>query len=550
MNTRNLLYTAGALALLGSCTPEKEPEKPINVLFIITDDQNNWLEGAGFDRHPQVITPNMTRLMEMGVTFTNAHSNNPVCGPSRASLLTGLYPHTTGYFGYQQQQNHWRDFDKLSDAVTMMEHFYNNGYNVYGTGKVFHNGHEDWSVWRGDDTIPFFGYPSSFGPFAWDGSWERGDYDHAMGLPHPDVLEYPGQQMHWGGSFGPLSDIPEYPPNPETGAPGYKGWILYTEPFHYEDDYNRDLMPDELNAQYARKVLSQDHEKPFFLAVGMSRPHVPFHAPQKYFDMYPLDEVVMPQITEDDMKDVASALYEDCQTASCHGFNSFRRLLNHPKPDMWRKLVQAYLANVTFVDDVLGDVLDALEESGYADNTLIIFTSDHGYHLGEKSYKGKRTLWEESSNVPFIIAGPGIKNKGSQSTKPISLIDIYPTIVDYAGLPANPNAGGNELPLEGFSIRPFAEDPVNGQWDGPDFALVSVASGEHIPVNHPGEPERQFYSLRTEQYRYTWCPNGEEELYDHTIDPFEWENLAARGMHDEVLEEFRTQLKAFVFGRE
>jgi hypothetical protein len=125
------------------------------------------------------------------------------------------------------------------------------------------------------------------------------------------------------------------------------------------------------------------------------------------------------------------------------------------------------------------------------------FTSDHGFHLGEKSYKGKTTLWEESSNVPFIIAGPGIDNKGTQSTKPISLIDIYPTMIDYAGLPANPNVNGNGLPLEGFSIRPFVEDPVNGQWEGPDFALVSVASGEHIPVNQPGVPERQFYSLRT-----------------------------------------------------
>jgi arylsulfatase A-like enzyme len=547
MTNKNLIYTASALVLIGSCSEEKTTEDPMNVLFIVTDDQNNWLEASGFDRHPQVQTPNMNRLMEMGVTFTNAHSNNPLCGPSRASFLTGLYPHTTGYFGYEQQQNHWREFDKLSDAVTIMEHFYNNNYNVYGTGKIFHNGHEDWDVWRGDDTIPFFGYESSFGPFAWDGSYERGNYDHAMGLPHPSVLAEPGQKMHWGSSFGPLSDIPSYPPNPETGAPGYDGWILYGEPFHYKNDDDRDLMPDELNAQYAKRVLSKEHDKPFFLAVGMSRPHVPFHAPKKYFDMYPLEEVVMPEVINNDMQDVATALYEDCQTASCNGFNSFQKLLDHPKPDMWKKMVQAYLANVTFVDDVLGDVIDALQESEFADNTLIVFVSDHGYHLGEKSYKGKRTLWEESSNVPFVIAGPGIDHKGKQVTHPVSLIDIYPTMIDLTGLPSDPNKNGNELPLEGFSIKPFLKDPENARWEGPDFALISVANGEHIPLNQPGDPQRQFYSLRTDQYRYTWCPTGEEELYDHQKDPYEWDNLANRNEYDEILSEFRVKLHDFVF---
>lgn len=547
MTNKKLIYTASALALMVSCNEEKTTEEPMNVLFIITDDQNNWLEAAGFDRHPQVQTPNMNRLMEMGVTFTNAHSNNPLCGPSRASFLTGLYPHTTGYFGYEQQQNHWREFDKLTDAVTIMEHYYDHGYNVYGTGKIFHNGHEDWDVWRGDDTIPFFGYESSFGPFAWDGSYERGNYDHAMGLPHPDVLAKPGEKMHWGGSFGPLSNIPSYPPDPETGAPGYDGWILYGEPFHYKNDNDRDLMPDELNAQYAQRVLSRDHEKPFFLAVGMSQPHVPFHAPKKYFDMYPLDEIVMPEVISNDLEDVATALYEDCQTASCNGFRSFQKIVNHPKPDMWKKMVQGYLASVTFVDDVLGDVLDALLQSEYAHNTLIVFVSDHGYHLGEKAYKGKRTLWEESSNVPFVIATPDAKNKGDRVTHPVSLIDIYPTMVDLTGLPDNPNKQGNGLPLDGFSLRPFLEDPENTKWEGPDFALISVANGEPIPINQPGDPERQFYSMRTEKYRYTWCPNGEEELYDHQNDPYEWKNLANQDEYDEILSEFRVKLHDFVF---
>jgi arylsulfatase A-like enzyme len=541
-----LIYTASTLVLMNSCVSVEGNEEPLNVVFIITDDQNNWLEASGFDRYSQVKTPNMNRLMEMGVTFTNAHSNNPVCGPSRTSLLSGLYPHTTGYFGYAQQQNHWREFEKLSAAVTIMEHFSNNGYNVYGTGKIFHNGHEDWDVWKSDDTLPSFGYEPSFGPFAWDGSYERGYYDHAMGLPHPKVLDNPDQRMHWGGSFGSLADIPAYPPNSETGAPGYNGWILYTKPFFYKDDNNRDLMPDELNARYARKVLSQDHEKPFFLAVGMNRPHTPFHAPQKYFDMYPLDEIVLPKIIGNDLDDAASALYQDCQTSSCNGFNSFSKIKNHSDPDRWKKIVQAYLAGVTFVDDALGEVIDALEESNHANNTVIIFISDHGYHLGEKSYKGKRTLWEESSNVPLVIAVPGNKNKGKQVTHPVSHIDIYPTLIDLVGLPKNPNSSGNGIPLDGFSLGPFLENPDQINWEGPDFALISVASGEPIPVNQPGDPKKQFYSMRTENYRYTWCPNGEEELFCHKDDPFEWNNLVGEETHKEVLKEFRGKLKRVV----
>ena len=557
MNKESLL-TAGMVSLLSfpsaSLSHPAESDPSPNIIFIIADDLNNWIEG--FDRHPQTITPRMSELIENGIKFTNAHANNPICGPSRASLMTGLHPHTTGYFGYRQQANNWREFDILSDAVTMIEHFYDHGYNVYGTGKIFHGGHEDWSVWRGDDTIGHFGAMPSFGPFAWDGQrglTEDGEmqHDHIAGMPHPDVLRYEGERRHWGGSLGSYANIPEYPPNEETGAPGYKGWILYGEPWHYEDDDNRDLVPDELSVEYARKVLAQDHDKPFFLSVGFNRPHSPFHAPQKYFDMYPLEEIKLPNVKEGDLEDAASMLWNPCQTASCSGFWAFRRMiLEHPGvPDMWERMVQAYLACVTFTDDMLGDIMDALHESAYAENTIVIFTSDHGFHLGEKEFRAKGTLWEESSNVPFIFWSSDLEHAGSAVHHPISLVDIYPTLVDFACLPDDQNRDGNGYPLDGYSIRPFIEDPHNGKWDGPDFAVISVASGEELDVNEPGIPERQFYSLRTEQYRYSLTPNGEQELYDHFVDPFEWTNLARVDGYEDMLTDFRRTLLEYVFNR-
>ncbi|MDI6403052.1 sulfatase-like hydrolase/transferase, partial [Balneolaceae bacterium ANBcel3] len=427
-----------------------------------------------------------------------------------------------------------------------------NGYSVYGTGKVFHNGHEDWSVWRGDDPIGHFGYESSFGPFAWDGSYDRGDWDHALGLPHPDVLEvdineHPEYRGHWGQSFGPLSDIPSYPPNPETGAPGYDGWILYGEPWHYEDDDNRDLMPDELNAKYAATVLEQDHKAPFFLFVGLNRPHTPFHAPQKYFDMYPLEDLKLPNVKENVLDDVPDMLWNPCQTAHCNGYNAFERIINHPKPDMWLKTVQAYLASVTFVDDVVGDIMESIMESRYADNTVVIITSDHGLHLGEKEYlRSKMTVWEESSHIPFIVWSSDLEHPGARISHPVSLIDLYPTIIDIAGLPAEPNASGNGLPLEGHSLLPFIENPDFDAWEGPDFALMSVPSGEFLELNEPGIPARQFHSIRTERYRYSLMPNGEQELYDHENDPFEWTNLARVEGHEELLREFRRKLLDFI----
>jgi arylsulfatase A-like enzyme len=269
-----------------------------NVLFIICDDLNDTVDGMG--GHPQAKTPNIKRLMRRGVHFTNAHCNGPICAPSRASLWTGLYPSTTGYYGYEQQENHWRRFDILSDARTMMEHFRDNGYDVYGTGKIFHNGHEDNTVWHRPDGFNGLGVKPSFGPFPWDGK-SRHPWGAMKGTGHSSMP--PSMRDNYWGSFAALSDIPVTPADLEKGIPGYTGWMLDREPFRYVSEKDRDLMPDELNAKWAVERLQDKHKRPFFLAVGMNRPHVPRYAPKKHFDMFPLQDVQLPPYLKNDLED-------------------------------------------------------------------------------------------------------------------------------------------------------------------------------------------------------------------------------------------------------
>jgi len=533
-------YLAGSiLALTVICSPLSAVERP-NMIVILCDDLNDHIGGYG--GHPQASTPHLDRLRRTSVSFLNAHANNPVCGPSRASLLTGLHPHVTGYFGFDQQRNHFRAFPKLSRAVTLMEHFAQNGYHVFGTGKIFHNGHEDWKVWTGMDGVHRFGIKPNFGPFAWDGSRKRGTHDHAKGRAHPSVLKTPEESLHWDYSFGPLSDIPQYQRDEARHRPGYKGWILNGKPFRYIRDTDRDRMPDEKNAAYAADILKRVHDTPFLLLVGFNRPHTPLHAPAAYFDRFPLSNLELPPYRQDDLQDCAPALWSENRTWTGQGFRKFRWLQTHPDPLAWKKAVQAYLANVAFLDDQIGTVLEALHSSPYAENTLVIVTSDHGYHLGEKSYFFKASLWEESSRIPLIIMPPGGKVEAAVSTQPVSLIDLYPTLIDYGRLPAQPNRSTNGLSLNGYSLRPLVDAPETGEWQGPDFAIISVASNTPIPAAEPGDPQDQFYAIRTERYRYIACPDGSEELYDHQTDPNGWNNLSADPEHASLLAGMRDRL--------
>jgi len=498
-------YFSCILLSLGTSVSKAE-DKP-NVLFIICDDLNYVVQGE--PGRITLPTPGIDKLKRMGIQFTNAHTNVPICAPSRASLLSGLYPQTTQFYWF----DNWRDNPILKTSVSFLKHFKNNGYTVYGTGKINHNGQEDYADYTQ------FGPKDNFGPFPSDGNPNR---KHM--LEHPamsylfDKLKLP---YRWEQTFGPLSLIPEWKPDSSKGIPGYTGWTLYGKPFKYENDENRDLMPDELSAAWASDILQKKSDKPFFLALGFNRPHTPLYAPQKYFDQFPLDKIELPKYLKGDTADAAGTLANPV----LYGYQRFNMLQLAGGDLLWKKWVQAYLANVAFLDDQVSKVLDALAKSPNAKNTIIILTSDHGFHMGEKAYLYKQSGWEESTRIPFIVSVPGLTKPGI-CTKPISLIDVYPTLADLCGLPANPNMQGNGYLLDGTSLRPLLKDPKKGTWNGPAVALTVISGKDHITAAKLPGIQPPHFSLRSENWRYILTDKGEEELYDHIKDPFEWKNLA------------------------
>jgi iduronate 2-sulfatase len=291
-------------------------------------------------------------------------------------------------------------------------------------------------------------------------------------------------------------------------------------------------MPDELSAKFAADVLTRKHDKPFFLGVGFIRPHTPMYVPKKYFDMFPLDEIQLPPYKEDDLKDCE----EFKHLVFKYGFQRHELYLKYGGVEMWKRCVQAYLACVAFADEQVGKVLDALEKSPYANNTIIVFTSDHGFHMGEKSYNFKLTNWEVSTRVPFIVAAGGIARKEEKCHHPVSLLDIYPSLIDLCNLPENPNAGANNQPLDGHSIKPFLLDPANGKWQGPPVVLTAIYSQDET------NGQVYHYSVRSKDFRYTLYSNDAEELYDHRNDPHEWHNLAKDENYNHVKVELRRRL--------
>ncbi len=539
------------LAAAWACDPatsEKASDTPPHVLLIMVDDLNDAVAALG--GHPQAKTPNIDRLMAMGVSFTNAHSNDPLCAPSRASMVTGLYPHTSGYFGgnsYDFRQN-----PVLKDARTFVEHFRDNGYQVYGTGKIQHHASPDTTIWVNKDGEYGYGIPASFGPYPWDG---KDSTVTGHNVPHPGLpkeLFIGCQESNYADvTITPLSNVPVYEPDPAKGIPGYKGWRLFKKPFRYENEENRDLMPDELYAHWAVEQLQKNHEKPFLLCVGFVRPHVPHVAPQQYFDRFPLESIQLAEILPNDTADCANALVHDYNygNGSRDGIENYTQItkIDHGL----KRWTQAYLACVAFVDEQIGKVLDALQDSPYADNTIIVLASDHGYHMGQKNWLYKNSLWEASTRIPFVWAGPGIA-QGAESSQPVSLIDLYPTLVDLCGLPADPNSKTNQKKLDGFSLRPLLENPDKDAWEGPDFALTYVASktGTVEKAGMTSQPQDHHATIRTERYRYILCTNGEEELYDHQNDPYEWYNLADSAAFRDVKEEMKIKLIDFTRKKE
>jgi arylsulfatase A-like enzyme len=491
-----------------------------NVVFIVIDDLNDYVTGMG--GHPQAHTPNMARLAASGVSFRRAYSNNPVCAPSRGSFFSGLYPHTSGLVHFGK----WFENETIVNSHTMPEYFGANGYRTLGTGKLLH--HWRPHIWEVN------GHRANYGPFAYNGKELVG---------HPSVPEPFRSIGAVDGTFAPFSDVPSVPATDD--APGHTGWVdkpLWNQirQLRYVSETDRDPLPDERCTQWAvehiRRMSAQPPDRPFLLAVGYLRPHTPLVAPKRFFDMFPRESVQLPTIRPGDADDTH---YLDLYDADRKGPKHYR-LLKESYPtieDGLRAYAQAYLACAAFVDEEIGKVVNAVDASPFHDNTIVVVASDHGYHMGEKDYLFKNSLWEESGRVPLIFRGPGIE-AGGVVEHPVSLIDIYPTLKDLCGLEGDTRKNEKGAPLDGYSLRPFLEDPAAGTWEGPAGALTVIRAA----MRRPDNIGQQNYSVRTRRWRYILYNNGAEELYDHEADPFEWTNLAGEARHAGVKAELKARL--------
>lgn len=454
------------------------PQKP-NVLFISVDDLNDW-EGA-LGGNSQVKTPNMDRLFKQGVLFTNAHCSQAVCTASRNSLLSGLHPSTTGWYSSTKSMRNSYD-TVMGDHKMLPQFFKENGYHTMAVGKVFHQGVSDYK----DKTDLF-----------WD---ETGPKYKVT----PELLK---RGAGYGGKhFYPFPKEGSQITN-HFGESHSNGNSLCAGPLHRKDMPGGKMF-DEIIADWAVDKLKQNHTKPFFLAVGFVRPHVPFTAHKKYFDLYDKSKIIIPSVPKKEMSDIPimgkSIAYGTIKGGDHNAVISLDE-------NYWRDLVHGYLACVSFADDQVGKVVEALEKSNYADNTIIVLWSDHGQHLGEKHHWRKQSLWEEATRVPLFFKVPGSTNKGLKSNQVVSLLDIYPTLIDLCALPKAPKLQGDSLTPLLKNPETTREKPVLTTW---------------YYKNH---------AIRSNHWRYIHYRDGSEELYDHRKDPQEHHNLAANPEYSAII---------------
>jgi arylsulfatase A-like enzyme len=430
-----------------------------------------------------------------------------------------------------------------------MEHFKANNYKVWGSGKIFHNGHDDNSVFSVNPSVDGAG-PSDFGPFPWDGTTLQ--YGKPKGFQHPDM------PAGWG--YYPSTTSLDNKPEDTPGYESYQ-WALkddstyaYTSeggPLGIEGDV-RDPMPDEISAQWAEGKLGQTHSDPFLMVVGMNRPHAPFYAPKEFFDLFRdangNNTVSLPPHLPNlddlaDLPDIAKGRpFGDLLDRGYQsGMNKYKQDYGNGANEWWLNFVQGYLACVAFADHQVGVIWDALQASDYANNTIVIVTSDHGYHLGEKDHSSKTTPWEETTRVPLVIYTPEMRPGGSLASvaglecgAPVSLIDLYPTLNALCDMPADPNGGvgKNNMVLDGNDLTSLIEAPLAGQWDGPS---VSLSHLHNARVDWPEDTKSPWalnhHAARSKNYRYIRYSDGSEELYDHSLDPNEWTNQAANSAY-------------------
>ncbi|QDT07848.1 Choline-sulfatase [Rubripirellula lacrimiformis] len=434
--------------------------QPTNVLFLICDDLNCDIGSYG---HPQVKTPNMDRLAQRGVRFENAYCQYPLCGPSRASFMTGMYPDQT-----LVTRNAIYIREHVPNVKTIAQMFRDANYTATRVGKIFHynvplhigtSGHDD--------------------PYSWDYTVnprgrDRNEHDKITSLVP--------------GSFG-----------------GTLSWLAA--------DGDDSEQTDGIAAAEAQRVLKQHaaDQTPFFLAVGLFRPHTPYVAPKRYFEMYPIDEIQIPKVPDDYLETIPPAAGKTV---------AGRKNQWNLDPNLARQAIQAYYASITFADAQLGHVLETLEQTGLDQNTVVVFTSDHGYHMGEHGHYQKLTLFENATRVPLIFAGPGIA-KGETSASMAEMVDFYPTLAELTSLQAPAS-------VSGISLAATLADPSKATRTS---ALSQLNDG---------------FSLRVADYRYTeWGDEakGGRELYDVRSDPAEMHNLANDAQHADVVNRLSKQLR-------
>ena len=426
--------------------------KPPNIIMIVVDDLNDWVGVYG--GHPQVKTPNIDKFAKQSMVFRNASCPGPVCGPSRSALLSGFRPSTTGVYG---NDHNMLDYAIPQTHATLPEYFSRNGYLTISSGKVFHKHNTQNGVDHGQWAFDVWDDAKGGGKVIKEKYFSRN-----QGIVNGVKLENPLYAKGGGAefSFGPTEGKTE-------NTADYK------------------------TAKWFEQKLQDNYDKPFFMAMGISKPHLPFHVPEEFFNMYGLDTLKMPEYKMDDLDDILDK----------NGKIAFQ-----PEADfLWSKhygvekeVVRAYLAAITYADACIGVLLDALAKSKYADNTIVMIYGDHGWHLGEKLRYRKATLWRESTQLPFIFHVPGM-TKMQDCNRNVNLLDIYPTLIDLCNLP--------KKQLDGKSFAPLLKDP-SLKWTP---TVTTSGKGEH--------------SVISEKWHYIQGRNQVLQLYNLENDPMEWTNL-------------------------
>ena len=459
--------------LLASCSNSlsKTDLQPPNVLFVSIDDLNDWVGFMG--GHPQARTPELDKFSDEAVYFNHAYCSNPACNPSRTSIMTGLAPHTSGVYSNYQD---WREV--IKEPTTIGKYFKDNGYYSAGAGKIFHYHMIDSS--------------------AWDEYWPSQKQNMPKGYMPQDH---------------PKPDEDQMAERATVNMPEFKN--MYKMFDWASLDIEDSLMGDFKSVEWVSNKLNQKHDKPFFLACGIYRPHVPWYVPQKYYDMFPLDKVQLPDVLDTDLDDMSDRMVDVAHRSG----NYHKHVVEAGK---WQEGVQAYLASTTFADAMFGKLMNSLANSEYAKNTIVVVWSDHGWQLGEKEHWRKFALWENTLQTVLMIKVPegiagmpeGTFSKGG-SDRIVTTQDIYPTLIDLCNLPIRED-------IDGRSLMPLLTNP-SAIWNYP--AISSYDFSE--------------FSIRTEDWRYTIYIDGSEELYDHNKDTKEWYNLADNPNYQETKDKLK-----------